>query len=168
MRTSKRGVLRTAAVACAVAALLLLGTLPALADGNGAQTSTVTIKNAVVPFGSSVNPCSGATGTLTGTSVNGVMHETTNKAGDFWDTGTITGTFQFVPDDSAQPTYTGHGETWFGDSDNKQNEVNHFTFHFHGTGTDGSTVDFHETGHVNSNANGIPVVSFDKQSATCG
>jgi len=168
MRIWTRGALRGAIAACAVVALLLASSLPALAAGNGAQTSTVTFKNAVVPFGVSQNPCSGAVGTLTGISVNGVMHETVSKAGDFWDTGTITGTFQFVPFDAAQPTYTGHGETWFGDSDNQNNFVNHFTFHFNATGTDGSTVTFLEVGHVSTNANGVPVVVFDKQSATCG
>lgn len=168
MRFGKRGVLRTVVVASAVMAMLLLGALPALADGNGAQTTTATFKNAYVPLGPTVNPCSGATGTFAGTSVNGVLHETINKAGDVWDTGTLTGTFQFVPDDPTQPTYTGHGETWFGDSFNNQNQVNHFTLHFQGTGTDGSTVDIQETGHISTNANGVPVVVFDKFNATCG
>lgn len=168
MRTGKRGVFRGALAACAVVALLLVSAPPAFADGNGAQTMTMTFKNAYIPFGPAVNPCSGATGSFAGISVNGVMHETVNKAGDFWDTGTVTGTFQFVPDDATQPTYTGHGETWFGDSINQNNTVNHFTLHFNGTGTDGSTVTLTEVGHVSSNANGVPVVTFDKQSATCG
>ena len=168
MRTWTLGTLRMSLVALAALGMLLIGAGLAFADGNGAQTQTVTFKGAYVPFGQGINPCSGATGTFTGLSVNGVMHETINKAGDFWDTGTIEGTFQFVPDDASQPTYTGHGETWFGDSINNQNEVNHFTLHFHGSAPDGSSVDFHETGHVSSNANGVPVVMFDKTGATCG
>lgn len=168
MRNTLHGGLRLAAALCAVAALAVIGAAPALADGNGAQTQTITFKNATIDFGPGANPCSGATGDLVALSVNGVMHETVNKAGDFWDTGTLTGTFQFTPDDATQPTYTGHGQSWFGDSDNNQNEVNHFTMNLQLTGTDGSTVTFHEAGHISSNANGVPIVVFDKQNATCG
>lgn len=168
MRGTNNRVIRAAAAVCAAAVMLIVSAAPALADGAGAQTMTVTFKNAVIPLGASLNPCSGATGAMTAISVNGVIHETVNKAGDVWDTGALTGVFQFVPDAASQPTYTGHGTAWFGDSINNQNFVNHFTFHFNATGTDGSTIAMQETGHISSNANGVPVVVFDKQSATCG
>lgn len=168
MRFKLPACVRLGAALCAVAALTVFGAAPALADGNGAQTQTVTFKNATIDFGQGVNPCSGVDGDLLAASVNGVMHETVNKAGDFWDTGTLTGTFQFIPNDASQITYTGHGTSWFGDSINNQNSVSHFTFHLHLTGTDGSTVSFTEVGHVSTNANGVPVVVFDNQRATCG
>ncbi len=167
MRITKSGVVRGAIAACAVVAVLAFGALPAFADGNGAQTSTITMKNAYIPFGPGPNPCTGATGTLNAISVNGVMHETINKAGDIWDTGTITGTFQFVPDDPSQPTYTGHGTFWFGDSFNNQNQVNHFTNSLNLTGSDGSSVTYHENGHFSVSASGIPN-ELDHVSATCG
>lgn len=168
MGTRLHGVFRLAGVLCAVAALTALGTASALANGNGAQTQTITFKNATIDFGPTFNPCSDAAGDLVALSVNGVMHETVNKAGDFWDTGTLTGTFQFTPTDPTQPTFTGHGTAWFGDSINNQNTVNHFTMNLNLKGTDGSTVTFHQVGHISTNANGVPVVVFDKQSSTCG
>jgi hypothetical protein len=39
---------------------------------------------------------------------------------------------------------------WFGESDNKQNGVDHSTFTVHLTGSDGSTIKAHETAHVSS------------------
>lgn len=167
MRSTKIGVLRGAIAACAVVAWLVVGTLPAFADGNGAQTLTITMKNAYIPFGPGANPCSGASGTLAAASVNGVLHETINKAGDVWDTGTLTGTFQFVPNDPSQPTYSGHGTSWFGDSLNSQNTVNHFTMNLNLTGSDGSTITWHEVGHFSVSATGIPN-NFDNVSITCG
>lgn len=167
MRMTKSGAIRGAIAACAVVAWLFVGALPALADGNGAQTNTITIKNGYIPFGPGPNPCTGVSGTLAATSVNGVLHETINKAGDIWDTGTLTGTFQFVPDDSSLPTYTGHGTAWFGDSLNNLNSVNHFTMNLNLTGTDGSTITYHEVGHFSVSASGIPN-DFDNVSVTCG
>jgi hypothetical protein len=155
----KRGALRGTVVACAVIALLVVAAVPALADGQGATTFTQTFHNATDSF-ATPNPCTGAPGTVTIT-YNGVLHFTVNKAGDFWATGTQTGDFVFVPDDPTQPTYTGHFTTWFGDSDNRQNEVEHSTFTVHGTGSDGSTLQFHDTMHLSVSASGA-VVSFDK------
>lgn len=164
-RTATLGVF--AALGLALAATLglaLVATPAALADGNGAQTFTQTFHNAIDSFPQS-NPCTGSPGTVTIT-YNGVFHVTVNKAGDSWATGTQTGDFVFVPDDASQPSYTGHFTTWFGLSDNNQNGVDHSTFTIHGTGSDGSSLTFHDTAHVSTNANGVVTVSFDK--ATCG
>src|SRR5262249_1281506 len=109
------------------------------------------------------NPCTGAPGTVTLT-YNGVLHFTVNKAGSLWATGTQTGDFVLVPDDPAQPTYTGHFTAWFGVSDNRQNGVDHSTFTIHGTGSDGSKLQFHDTMHLSASASGA-VVSFDKPSS---
>ncbi|HEY7780586.1 MAG TPA: hypothetical protein VIC85_10295 [Ktedonobacterales bacterium] len=159
-----RTALRATVVTGAALALLLAGGHAALADGNGSQTTTVHFHNATDSF-PSPNPCTGADGVVTLT-YNGVMHFTVNKAGDFWATGTETGDFSFVPTDTNQPSYTGHFTSWFGESDNNQNGVDHSTFSLHGTGSDGSSIQFHETQHFSTNANGDVTVSFDKP--VCG
>ncbi len=109
-------------------------------------------------------PCRDFKATITIT-YNGVLHFTVNKAGDFWATGTMTGTATAVPLDPSNPSFTGKFTTWFGEADNKQNGVDHSTFTVHLTGSDGSTIKFHDTAHVSSSASGM-TVSFDK--ARCG
>jgi hypothetical protein len=84
-----------------------------------------------------------------------------NKAGDFWATGTMTGTATAVPVHPNHPSFTGHFTTRFGESDNKQNEVEPSTFTVHLTGSDGSTIMGHETAHLSTSASGLSV-SFDK------
>jgi hypothetical protein len=134
----------------------------ALAGGNGAQTFTQTFHNATSTQ-AGANPCTGATGTFTLT-YNGVFHGTINANGS-WFTGTMTGDFLFVPDIATQPTYTGHFTSWFGDENNPTIEVQHSTFTIHGTGSDGSTLRFHETAHANL-VGGTLTLSFDK--VQCG
>lgn len=164
MTTARFGVpIRVFAILMLVA-LLLFPASSALADGNGSTTFTQTFHNATDSF-VDVIPCLGAPATITLT-YNGVLHYTVNKAGDFWATGTQTGSVEAVPLDSSLPTYTGHFTTWFGTSDNKQNSVDHSTFTVHATGSDGSRLTFHDTMHVSTNANGVLVVSFDKP--VCG
>jgi hypothetical protein len=136
----------------------------AFAGGNGAITITQNFHDDTMS-NPDVNPCSGATGTTTMT-FNGVIHGTFNANGS-WVTGTMTGAFQFVPDDPSQPTYTGHFTSWFGDENNRQNGVEHFTFTVHVTGTDGSRLTFHETFHDSVSASGM-TVTFDKAQLTCG
>ena len=94
------------------------------------------------------------------------FHITINKAGDEWDTSTMTGPFVLVPDDPTIPTYTGHATMWFGDSFNKQNFVMHFVINAHGTAPNAPPFDFHEVGHFSVSANSTnPPLFFDK--ATC-
>ncbi len=131
----------------------------ASADGNGAQTSTQTFKNQTDQFVDFV-PCRDFQATITIT-YNGVLHFTVNKAGDFWATGTMTGTATAVPLDPSNRSFSGKFTTWFGESDNKQNGVDHSTFTVHLTGSDGSTIKFHDTAHLSTSASGM-TVSFDK------
>lgn len=163
MKTGKRLLLRGTLACVATACLLLLTLSSAFADGNGATTFTQTFHNAVATF-PNTNPCTGAPGTLTIT-YNGVFHFIVNKAGDYWDTGTQTGDFVFLPDDATQPSYTGRFQNWFGDSINNHNQVDHMTFTVHGAGSDGSTLIFHETAHFSVSASGM-AETFDKP--TCG
>jgi hypothetical protein len=165
----KRAILPAAAAAVAVVALLLVGitTISAAGAGAGAVSYTQTFHNAtdVQPFG---NPCTNEPGTVTLT-YNGVFHATEltsgQGAGTFWVTGTMTGDFVITPDDASQPSYTGHFATWFGDNNNLHNGTETSTLSVHGTGSDGSTLRFHDVAHLSASASGLTVF-FDKPS--CG
>ena len=155
-----RRVLASAALVLAIGGMLAFTVTAAYADGNGAQTFTQTFKNQTDQFVDFV-PCRDYQATITIT-YNGVLHFTVNKAGDFWATGTMTGTVTAVPLDPSNPSFTGRFTTWFGESDNKQNFVDHSTFTLHLTGSDGSTIKAHETVHLSSSASGGVTVGFDK------
>jgi len=136
-----------------------------VANGNGSQTCTVHFKDAVQTFHIGPPPSCLIAGTVTQT-FNGVFHITINKAGDSWDTSTMTGPFVLVPDDPSIPTYTGHATMWFGDSFNNQNQVMHFIINAHATAPNAPAFDFHETFHFSTSASGTnPPLFFDK--ATC-
>ena len=129
-----------------------------------ATTDTIHVSN-VTDSNPDRNPCSGATGTVSMT-YSGVFHSTVLPNGTSWFTGTLHGTFSFVPDDSTQPSYAGKFTTWFGDENNLRNEVEHETFRGKLLGTDGSTLMVHETAHMGTSASGMSF-SFDKLRFTC-
>jgi hypothetical protein len=144
-------------ISLAVVGLLLITTTSVLAK---AVSFTQTIHNETDTM-ASANPCTGAPGTLTIT-YNAVFHvtmDTTTGTGHF--TSTAAGTFVFVPDDPTQPTYTGHFATWDGENQNIRNSAATFTFNVHGTGSDGSVLNFHEVAHLSVSATGV-TISFDK------
>jgi hypothetical protein len=130
--------------------------------------SQTTVTNAPVSQSFSMpNPCDpSSTGSFTMTFTRQVYHITVNGAGDAWDTGTSTGTVSFVPDVSSNPSGAGHLTSWFGDSFNAQNMVQHSTFTVVVHTTDGQTISQHETVHVSLTPNG-PAVSFDKPVLSC-
>jgi hypothetical protein len=152
-------------VVVAVGLLGMLGAPAAFAGGNGAVTFTQHDRD-VVDVSSDVNPCTGDTGTLTMT-YSDVFHGTINKTGS-WFTGTLQGTIEFVPDNPAAVTYSGHFAAWFGDENNLRNDVEHSTFNAHLTGTDGTTVGVHDNAQATMNANGVITVSFDHALISCG
>jgi hypothetical protein len=90
---------------------------------------------------------------------NGVLHMTTNNAGDFWETGTVEGA-------ATATGFTGHAMAWFGVEDNARNSVNLFTANAVGTLSDGSSLTIHQEGAFTVNANGIPTVT--RVTTTCG
>jgi hypothetical protein len=170
MRVSKRALLSgvmASLTAMALLAMMVVTAPTSAAAGAGAVSFTQTFHNATQSF-SDVNPCTGAPGTVTLT-YNGVFHVTEltsgQGAGTFWGTGTMTGDFSFVPDDASQPSYAGHFATWFGDNNNLQNGSETSTFSLRGTGSDGSTLQFHDVAHMSVSATGI-TISFGK--ASCG
>ena len=152
------------ALAVLTVAVVALVAVPAASPaGAGAQSFTETLKN-FTEVTTDANPCTGDPGTLTQT-YNAVFHVTFLTsgigAGTFWATGTLTGTFSFVPFDSSKPSYTGRFTFWFGDNGNLRNGTSTFTVRIHGTGSDGSMLNFHEVGHVSVSATGV-TLSFDK------
>ena len=92
--------------------------------------------------------------TITTTS-NGVQHQTVFADGRVHETETQTGTFSAVPkDDASLASYTGHFTTWDGFNMNGKTVNGTFTFHVHGTGSDGSTLRNHVNGHFNVRPDG--------------
>ncbi len=143
-----------------VLSVLVVPVSSVFAGGNGAQSYTQTFHNVTDSF---VQPltCLNSDAAITIT-YNGVFHYNVDKAGDFWGTGTQTGSVVAVPLDPTLPTYTGHFTDWFGISENNKNLVQTSTFSVIATGSDGSTIKINETTHLSTNANGQLVVSFDK------
>jgi hypothetical protein len=127
------------------AGLLLAMAAPALAGGP-AQTFTETVKDVTETI-PEVNPCTGDEGTVTIT-YNAVFHVTELASGELHVTGTLTGTFVFVPDDSDLPTFTGRFTSWFGENHNLNEAAATTTFRVRGTGSDGSTINFHAVSHI--------------------
>jgi hypothetical protein len=149
----------------------LLSAGAALADpgGQGTVTTTEHAHDVVLLSGPAVNPCTAAAGTVTAIAANEVLHVTFFTASDeFWVTGTDEGTVTFTPDDPSGVSASGHFSSWFGESFNRKNDVQHFTNTFHLQGTDGSHLVVHETAHLSTNGSGEVIVNFDKMNLTCG
>ena len=160
---------RLIASLAALGALFLMA-LPAQASGAGAVSVTQTFHDAtqtfVPPDPTAVQPCTGVPGTLTIT-YNGVAHFTVLTsgvgAGTGWATFTATGTFNFVGSDGVN--FSGRFTTWDGQNFNLQNFAATSILHINGTGSDGSSLTFHDVTHMSVSASGI-MLSFDKP--TCG
>jgi hypothetical protein len=127
----------------------------------GATTETTTEHNATDTF-TDVVPCVPGLYDITIT-YNEVDHTTITPNGSFHATFTQTGTFEAVPtDDPSLPSFTGHFTQWGGFNGNRQNATGTFTFTVHGTGSDGSTIDFHVTEHFTVNPDGTVTSEFEK------
>lgn len=153
------------------AMLALLSTSTAMADAGGQGTVTVTQQFRNVPFFSmpGTNPCTGASGTLTATAATEVFHITYFTTGpEFWVTGTAQGIVTFTPVDPTGLSFSGHFATWFGESSNNKNDVQHNTGTFQLFSSDGSRVILHMDSHLSTNANGVITVTFSNFSVKCG
>jgi hypothetical protein len=160
--------IRTGALAILTAAIVaVLSAASASAAGAGAVSVTEHIHNQVIFSNPDVNPCTGAPGIVTGTATNGVLHETTLANGTAHVTMTAQGTITFVPDNPADPSFSGHFATWFGDNVNANNGASTSTFNAVLSGTDGSRVGVHDVFHLSTNANGV-TLEFDNPHITCG
>ncbi len=162
---------RTSVLACLAVVAGLLSATSAFADAGGQGTVTMTQhQNNVVLFSMPVtNPCTGQSGTLTAVAATSVFHVTFFTNGDeFWVTGTAQGTATFTPDNPSGVSASGHFTSWFGESSNNKNDVQHDTNTFQLFGTDGSHVTVHMTDHLSTNANGVVTVSFSNFRFNCG
>lgn len=117
--------------------LLLPLAAPAMA---AASATTETVKGVTETF-ATVNPCTGDPGLVTVT-YNGVFHTSVDATGGTHVTGTLTGTFAFVPTDGSQPSYTGRFTNWFGGNIGANGEGFWSTFSLTGYGSDGSVIHF--------------------------
>jgi len=138
---------------------------PVQANGAGAVSFTQTFHNATHSFPTNA-PCASETGILTIT-YNGVAHGTVltsgRGAGTGWFTFTATGTFSFAPvAGGGDVTYSGKFTIWDGENINLENYAATVTQIIHGTGSDGSTFNFHEVAHVTVAPSGDVTIAFDK------
>ena len=160
--------------ACFAAAAALMSAVAASAGSPpGTMTFTQHGQNDVLFSNPSTNPCTGEPGTITAIATNDVFHVTAFTApgrDEFWVTGTAEGTITLTPDDPTGVSASGHFVSWFGESSNNKNDVQHSTNTFHLKATDGSHIVMHETFHLSTNAAGVVTVNFDKNtfSASCG
>jgi hypothetical protein len=137
-----------------------------LAPAAAFATETTTMHFSGTDSRASVNPCSGAPGTLT-IVFSGVVHTTDLEDGTFHVTVTTTGTVTFVPDDPSQASFTGHLAEWFGQNVNSSNftitNAENVVLH----GSDGSLGKQHILFHLTVNANGTVTSSIDIDEFTC-
>jgi hypothetical protein len=117
---------------------LLFGT--AAPTSAAASSTTQTVHQFTETF-ATPNPCTGDLGTVTTTS-NGVFHMSVDATGGTHITGTMTGTFEFVPDDATLPTFTGRFTNWFGGNVGANGQGFWSTFSLTGYGSDGSVIHF--------------------------
>ncbi len=130
------------------------------ASAGGPPVTITDVQHRATFVDSDINPCTGQPGVVT-TVVNAVFHITVFPDGRYHITGTATGTFQFDTTDPAAPDFSGRLTNWFGENSDSNALTSTFTFNLRGTGTDGSTIRFHETAHV-SIVRGEIVVELDK------
>lgn len=135
-------------IASLAAAVVL--TVPVSAAG--AQTFTVTFKDQTATFPVPASPCNPAA-IVTLSNGNGVFHSTVNGAGDFWVTGTMEADVDFV---TATAVYTGHVASWFGESSNNMNDVQHaiFNVQLSNPSATPTALDIHAVFHLSLSANG--------------
>jgi hypothetical protein len=118
-----------------------------------------------------VVPCRPELGAYTVTiNGRGVFHVTAaaideegNFVAPYHVTGTVTGTFVWVPSDGTGPTFTGRFTNRFGESEMITHSTGTMTFSVRGTGSDGSRVSFHVVDHYTINALGVEF-GFEKPS----
>jgi hypothetical protein len=163
---------RLFAAASVVAVAALVSAVAAFAGSPpGTVTFTQHAHNVVLFSDPSANPCTGEPGTVTGIAKNEVFHVTEFTApgrDEFWVTGTDEGTVTFTPDDPNGVSASGHFASWFGESANNKNDVQHDIFNATLTGSDGSHIGVHGVDHLSTNANGVVTVLFEKMTMSCG
>jgi hypothetical protein len=151
----------------AVTALAALVIAASAAAAGGTHTQSMTQNFHGTQTTTDLNPCNGDTVDLNLDS-NIVFHITYFPSSDEeWSTFTEEDKFT-ASDEGTGVLYTGHSTFWGNFNMNRQNSNSTFTSTVRGTGSDGSTILYHEVGHYTMLPNGQIAVSFDKPSLTCG
>ncbi len=159
-----RKLLALATAGITVVALALAGSASA---SGGTHTQSFTDNFHGTQTSTQVNPCTGNPVDIVETT-NMVQHVTYFPAGDeSWFTFTEEDRFTAV-DEGTGVVYTGHSTVWGGQNLNRQNSNSTFTNNFRGTGSDGSTIAYHEVAHFTMLPDGNVSVSFDTVTVTCG
>jgi hypothetical protein len=154
----------SAITAIAVAALAIAATAAA---AGGTHTQSMTQNFHGTQTTTDLNPCNGDTVDINQDS-NIVFHITYFPASDEeWSTFTEEDKFT-ASDEGTGVLYTGHSTFWGNFNTNRQNSNSTFTSTIRGTGSDGSTILYHEVGHDTMLPDGQIAVSFDKPTLTCG
>jgi hypothetical protein len=154
-----------AALAVGAAALVLAPAGPASAAGGSHTQADTHTFHGVQPF-NQINPCTGDQ--LVGTQTSDVVNHVTS----FTDSDEAWGTFTETDRISATDvitgeTYSAHDTFWGNFNLNNQNSNDTFTASVHATGSDGSTLTFHEVMHETLTPGGTVTVSFDRPTLTC-
>jgi hypothetical protein len=126
-----------------------------------AVTQTEVVKDLTETF-AEVNPCTGDRGTVTQT-VNAVFHITQARDGSiFIEVFHESGTFTFDTAKASEPDFTGRVTITGSFIDAEKSATGSFTFTANGTGTDGSQLKIHGTGHFTVSGTGDVAVEFEK------
>jgi hypothetical protein len=99
---------------------------------------------------------------------NSVFHVTSfTNSDELWMTVTEEDAISAV-DQGTGVTYSGHDTFWANYNVNQQNSNETITSGLRVTGSDDSTITYHEVGHLTLLPGGNVAVSFDRPSVTCG
>lgn len=159
-------ILRTAGAAGIIAAGLGLSAAPAFGAAQTGNAAGQTFDLGPDPAGLPAScPFANGDANFVFQSGNMVMHDTSNKNGD-WGGMTIEGTALFS--EGTTPLYQGHLTIWEGGGNNAQSQnEGGFTLDFTGTG-DGGTLAIHVNGHNTTNSHGTSTASVNNGTVTCG
>jgi hypothetical protein len=144
--------------------LALAGVLLVPTAASATETETIHLDDTLSSL--AVNPCSGVRGTQT-IDFSSVLHFTAVDNDAFHVTGTLTGTFTFVPEDPSQPTYTGHFTSWFNLIVNSSNSTTTQTLNVVLTGSDGSQLKEHALFRFTRTADGTVTAVIQTDEFTC-
>jgi hypothetical protein len=136
---------------------------PARRPGGAEVTRVIVVDDLEVEH--TTNNCSGAEGTFSRT-FHGFIQTTTRPDGTTLFRGWLRADdATFVPDDPAQPTFTGREDVHVSMVSNSAAATVSFVLHFWATGADGSAVAFKEVEHLTISAGGE--LEFEKPLAIC-
>jgi hypothetical protein len=164
MKDLRKLLVLLAVTGAAVSPLALAGVASA-AGGTHTQSFTDNVHGSQTS--TDINPCTGDTVDISTTS-NIVNHVTFFPDSDeVWFTFTEEDKATAV-DEGTGVVYSGHDTVWGNENVNEQNQNTTFTYILHVTGSDGSSILYHEVTHFTMLPNGDVSISFDKPNLTCG